>query len=175
MSVKAANLHPEKFGGLVLVDSGIRHPDEPIPDRPKMGGMQGKIYPDRDSALMRFRLQPPQPCENEYILQYIARNSLMPMDGGWAWKFDEDLLTTLTEVDRQPEDFQSLTVPLGVIFGANSELYSRQSLEYMQELVPQDFPFREIPNAQHHVFLDQPLAFVEALKDVCSQLPAKGQ
>jgi pimeloyl-ACP methyl ester carboxylesterase len=175
MAVKAANLHPEKFGGLVLVDSGIRHPDEPIPDRPKMGGMQGKIYPDRDSALMRFRLQPPQPCENEYILQYIARNSLMPMDGGWAWKFDEDLLTTLTEVDRQPEDFQSLTVPLGVIFGADSELYSQQSLEYMQELVPQDFPFREIPNAQHHVFLDQPLAFVEALKDVCSQLPAKGQ
>jgi pimeloyl-ACP methyl ester carboxylesterase len=45
----------------------------------------------------------------------------------------------------------------------------------MQELVPQDFPFWEIPNAQHHVFLDQPLAFVEALKDVCSQLPAKGQ
>ena len=110
-----------------------------------MGGMQGKIYPDRDSALMRFRLQPPQPCENEYILQYIARNSLMPMDGGWAWKFDEDLLTTLTEVDRKPEDFQSLTVPLGVIFGADSELYSRQSLEYMQQLVPQEFPFREMP------------------------------
>jgi len=173
MAVKAANLHPEKFGALVLVDSGIRHPDEPIADRPKMGGMQGKIYPDRDSALMRFRLQPPQPCENEYILQYIARNSLMPMDGGWAWKFDEDLLTTLTEVDRQPEDFQALTVPLGVIFGADSELYSSQSLEYMQELVPQDFPFREIANAQHHVFLDQPLAFVEALKELCTELPSK--
>jgi pimeloyl-ACP methyl ester carboxylesterase len=173
MAVKAANLHPEKFGGLILVDSGIRHPDEPIPDRPNMGGMQGKIYPDRDSALMRFRLQPPQPCENEYILQYIARNSLMPMDGGWAWKFDEDLFTTLTEVDRKPEDFQSLTVPLGVIFGADSELYSRQSLEYMQELVPQDFPFREIADAQHHVFLDQPLAFVDALKEVCEQLPPR--
>ena len=50
MAVKAANLHPEKFGGLILVDSGIRHPDEPIPDRPNMGGMQGKIYPDRDSV-----------------------------------------------------------------------------------------------------------------------------
>jgi pimeloyl-ACP methyl ester carboxylesterase len=174
MAVKAANLHPEKFGALVLVDSGIRHPDEPIPDRPKMGGMQGKVYPDRESALMRFRLQPPQPCENEYILQYIARNSLMPMDGGWAWKFDEDLLTTLTEVDRKPEDFQSLTVPLGVIFGADSELYTRQSLEYMQELVPQDFPVREISNAQHHVFLDQPLAFVEALKALCLELPPRG-
>ena len=60
-----------------------------------------------------------------------------------------------------------------MIFGADSELYSRQSLEYMQELVPQEFPFREIANAQHHVFLDQPLAFVEALKDVCNQLPTK--
>jgi pimeloyl-ACP methyl ester carboxylesterase len=95
------------------------------------------------------------------------------MDGGWAWKFDEDLLTTLTEVDRQPEDFQSLTVPLGVIFGADSELYSRQSLEYMQELVPQYFPFQEIADAQHHVFLDQPLAFVAALKEICQQLPPK--
>ncbi|GIS19295.1 MAG: hypothetical protein CM15mP120_12110 [Pseudomonadota bacterium] len=27
----------------------------------------------------------------------------MRVDGGWAWKFDEDLLTTLTEVERQPE------------------------------------------------------------------------
>ena len=81
MAVKAANIYPNRFRGLVLVDSGIRHPDDPIPDRPNMGGMQGKVYPDRDTALMRFRLQPPQPCENEYILQYIARNSLMRADG----------------------------------------------------------------------------------------------
>jgi pimeloyl-ACP methyl ester carboxylesterase len=63
---------------------------------------------------------------------------------------------------------------LGVIFGADSELYSRQSLEYMQELVPEDFPFQEIADAQHHVFLDQPLAFVAALKEICQQLPPKG-
>jgi hypothetical protein len=43
----------------------------------------------------------------------------------------------------------------------------------MQELVPQDFPFQEIADAQHHVFLDQPLAFVAALKEICQQLPPK--
>jgi pimeloyl-ACP methyl ester carboxylesterase len=132
--------------------------------------MQGKVYPDRETALMRFRLQPPQPCENEYILQYIARNSLMRVDGGWAWKFDEDLLTTLTEVERQPEDYTALTVPVGVIYGADSELFSRRTLEYMQELIPQDFPYVEIADAQHHVFLDQPQGFVKALKEMTPKL-----
>ena len=170
MAVKAANLYPDRFRALVLVDSGIRHPDDPIPDRPLMGGMRGKVYPDRDTALMRFRLQPPQPCENEYILQYIARNSLMRVDGGWAWKFDEDLLTTLTEVERQPEDYTALTVPVGVIYGADSELFSRRTLDYMQQLIPQDFPYEEVLEAQHHVFLDQPLAFIAALKTIIDKL-----
>ena len=170
MAVKAANIYRKRFRGLVLVDSGIRHPDDPIPDRPMMGGMRGKVYPDRETALMRFRLQPPQPCENEYILQYIARNSLMRVDGGWAWKFDEDLLTTLTEVERQPEDYTDLTVPVGVIYGADSELFSRRTLEYMQELIPQDFPYEEISQAQHHVFLDQPLAFIDSLQNIVDKL-----
>ncbi|HAL41303.1 MAG TPA: alpha/beta hydrolase [Gammaproteobacteria bacterium] len=170
MAVKAANLFPDRFGGLVLVDSGIRHPDDPAPDRGNMWGGQGKIYPDRETALVRFRLQPPQPCANDYILQYIARHSLMPMDGGWAWKFDEDLLTTLTETERQPEEYMSLTLPLGVIFGADSESFSHRMLGYMQELVPNEFPYREIADAQHHVFLDQPLAFVSALKELSAEL-----
>ena len=32
MSVKAANLYPDRFAALILIDSGIRHPDDPIPD-----------------------------------------------------------------------------------------------------------------------------------------------
>ena len=44
------------------------------------------------------------------------------------------------------------------------------SLEYMRELVPQDFPAVGIENAQHHVFLDQPLAFVDALREMVKNL-----
>ena len=169
MAVRAANKAPDRFKALVMVDSGIRHPDDPVPEQIWMSGARSKIYPDKEAALNRFRVQPPQPCDNDFLLQYIARNSLMPVDGGWTWKFDEDLLTSLTDAERKPEEFQALTTTLGVIFGADSELFSRRTLEYMQELIPEPFLIKEIANAQHHLFLDQPQAFVESLLEMCQK------
>lgn len=170
MAAKACNLTPERFGALLLVDSGIRHPDEPEPDRPLMGGGRAKVYPDRETAEARFRLFPPQPCDNDYILTYIAKHSLMRVDNGWAWKFDEELPLTLTGGERQPTDYSDLTLPVGIIYGALSESFTKRSLDYMLELLPGPVPVKEVAAARHHVFLDQPLAFVEALRSVAADL-----
>ena len=176
MAVRAASLFPERFRALVLVDSGIRHPDDPPPDRPTMMmGGNAKVYPDRATALGRFRLQPPQPCDNAYILEYIARHSLLPIDGGgWSWKFDDDLPATLKGGDRLPEDYRNLQLDLGLIYGGASELFSARTLEYMRELIPRPFPAEVIEDAQHHVFLDEPLAFVETLRKMLQDLAAGG-
>jgi pimeloyl-ACP methyl ester carboxylesterase len=40
----------------------------------------------------------------------------------------------------------------------------------MRQLVPQDFPAVALPDAQHHLFLDQPLAFVASLRDLLGNL-----
>ena len=170
MAVKAANRYPDRFGKLVLVDSGIRHPDEPEPERGGMMSGRAKVYPDRREAERRFRLQPPQDCANTYILEYIARQSLMPAEGGWAWKFDDDLPLTMVGVERTPEEYQNLTLPLGVIYGADSESFSERTLEYMRELVPNEFPAIRLEDAQHHVFLDQPLEFIRALREIIHRL-----
>ena len=170
MAVKAVNLTPSRYGALVLVDSGLRHPDEPEPDRPLMGGGRAKAYPDRETAEARFRLFPPQPCNNDYILQYIARHSLMPADGGWAWKFDEEMPLTLKGGEREPEDYQALAIPTGIIRGTLSELLTPRSFEYLRELIPGEVPVAEIEGARHHVFLDQPLAFVRELRRVVGEL-----
>jgi len=164
VAVRAVNAHRGRFGGLALVDSGIRHPDDPAPERPPFGG-RSVVYPDRDSACARFRLQPPQPCDNDYILQYIARQSLMPVEGGgWTWKFDEDLPSTMVDVARRPEDYQALDLPLGLIYGADSELFSERTLDYLRSLIGRDFPVTALDGARHHLFLDQPLAFIDALR-----------
>ena len=172
MAVKAANLFPDRFGGLILVDSGIRNPDDPPPEHlTMMMGGQAKIYPDKRTAIGRFRLQPPQPCENQYVMEYIARNSVMAVDGGgWSWKYDEDLSGTMKGGERQPEEYEALKLPFGLIYGADSELFSSSTLDYMRTLIPQEFPAVAVENAQHHVFLDQPLAFIEHLKTMLAEL-----
>ena len=171
MAAKAAKAFPERFGALVLVDSGIRAPDEPVPaEGPVMGGGRAKVYPNREVAEERFRLFPPQPCANRYILTYIARHSLMRVDGGWAWKFDEELPLTLKGGERYPEDYTGLMLPAGIVYGERSASCSKQTVAYTAELIPGDVPVVEVPDAQHHVFLDEPVVFVAALLDVTRTL-----
>ena len=166
MAVKAANLHPDRFGALVLVDSGIRHPDEPPSNQPQMGGGRPKVYPTGSPPKTGFRLYPPQPCENRYIMEYIARHSLLQVDGGWAWKFDEELPLTTKGTDRAPEDYTGIPIPMGIVYGAESKSFTASTLDYTLELIGRDVPVVAVENAQHHVFLDQPLAFIDALKQV---------
>lgn len=167
IAVKTINTAAQRFAGLVLVDSGIRHPDEPPLEYPLLNAA-ASIYPDKDAAIARFRLQPPQDCKNDYLLKYIARQSLRPEDGGWTWKFDEDLPDSLSGVERLADEYVFLGqidgFKLSVIYGQQSKLFSPRSLEYMRELIAFDFPSLAIAEAQHHVFLDQPLDFVAALR-----------
>ena len=155
----------DRFGGLVMADAGVRDPDEERDsDRPPMGG-RPVLYPDAETARNRFRLQPPQPCENEFLIQYIARHSVLNVDDGWSFKFDTDLLTSMTGVAHEDatRDLEALELPLAVLYGADSELFSGRTLAHMQRLAKREFEAVGLADARHHLFLDQPLAFVDAL------------
>ncbi len=164
VSVKAVNRFQDRFAGLVLVDSGIRPADDPPPERPGFGGSQ--VYPDRASAEARFRVQPPQEVRAAFTVRHIASQSLMPVDGGWAWKFDSDILTELSGAELGEAEFRALTLPVALIYGKQSAHCSQRMVDYMRELIPDPFSAHGIEDAGHHVFLDQPLEFVRELRDV---------
>ena len=91
----------------------------------------------------------------------------MPEDGGFVWKFDDDLRDSLQGFDDMESDFRALAVPLRLFYGANSALFTARSMEYMASLVPealQPVAITALENAQHHLFLDQPLAFIDILR-----------
>ena len=90
--------------------------------------------------------------------------------GGWAWKFDEDLPGTLKGGERYPEEYAGLSLPVGIIYGSDSELFSKETLNYMLSLIPGEVDVCAIEDAQHHVFLDQPLAFTQELADMIARL-----
>ena len=161
MSIRAVAGNPDRFKGLILLDSGVRHPDDVKPPEPERLA-RAKLYPTSEVARSRFRLQPPQQCEHQYIVDYIARNSVEYIDEGFGWKFDEEQRSRMKPYDDPEPDFKSISIPCALIYGADSEFFSANSAAYMKELLPH-LEVTELADAQHHLFLDQPLTFMETL------------
>ncbi len=163
MSIKAFSQNQDRFKGLILLDSGLKHPEDERPQEPERLG-RAKVYPTSDIARSRFRLQPAQQCENQFVVDYIARHSVEFIDDedGFGWKFDEEQRSRMTAYEDLKTDFQSITKPCALIYGADSEYFSDKSAAFMKELLPH-LEVTELADAQHHLFLDQPLTFMEKL------------
>ena len=59
-------------------------------------------------------------------------------------------------------DFKSIAIKCALIYGADSDSFSSKSAQYMKSLLP-DLEVTELADAQHHLFLDQPVAFIACL------------
>jgi pimeloyl-ACP methyl ester carboxylesterase len=185
----AAVRHPERMHAAIMVDTGFGPPPEelakrqaqmeavrniPTVDRPS------RVYPTLEAALNRFRLMPPQPAGNPYIADFIARRSLkrVPLaDGsgeGWTWRFDPNMWAKLDReltmaAQAAPTD---VSTPMVHIYGAKSRI-----VEHRKSGAPSPFPADlveiEIPDAHHHIMIDQPLALVAALRALLAAWPPK--
>ncbi len=165
----AAGVHADRIKGAVIVDSVI-HPPEKRWNGPPPRHRPNRVYPTLTEALARFRLAPPQACENLYIADFIARRSLKEAEGGWTWKFDPFFWTHFDRADLA-ELLPSVRAPLAMIWGERSKLVDQEALDYMFGLLPGEMPKIVIPDADHHVMIDQPLAFVAALRGLLAAWP----
>ena len=171
VTLQTGLLHCDRLRGIVLVDSAVRPPDYQWERDPRRSPIKPKrIYPTFEEALARFRLMPPQDCRNQYILDYIGRWSLMKVDTGWTWKFDDGLFRKMDfGLEAMHEALAQLRCRVGVIYGEDSYLFTQDIADYMFRVLDESVPFVGIPDAQHHVFLDQPLAFVSALRTLLAE------
>lgn len=165
MTMKFGAKYGDTIGGAAIVDSPIRSPEEEArnPHRPPLGRHK-RIYETFDQALARFRLMPEQPCDNAFIVEFIGRHSLAAAAGGWTWKFDQEVLGARRFGEPFREYLKAVSCRAALIFGEKSKLVSRETASYMSSLMGPEAPIVEVPEAQHHVMLDQPLAFVAALR-----------
>ncbi len=163
-------LYRERVAGIVLVDSAVRPPDFQWERDPRRSPVRPKrVYDDFSEAHGRFRLMPPQDCNNQYILDYIGKHSLKQTEGGWTWKFDDGLFGKMVFSENMAEGLAKIGCRVGVIYGQDSYLFSQEIADYMFKVLDESVPFVAIPEAQHHLFLDQPLAFVAALRTLLAE------
>ncbi len=169
VTLKTGLLFPDRLTGIVLADSAIRPPDFNWERDPRRAPVRPKrIYPDFDSALERFRLMPPQDCDNLYILDYIGRHSIKAVEGGYTWKFDDGLFRKF-QFGNMAEDLANLRCRVGVLYGESSYVFSQEIADFMFKTLGESVPFASVPEAQHHLFLDQPLAFIAALRTLLAE------
>jgi pimeloyl-ACP methyl ester carboxylesterase len=156
------------FDGVVIVDSGLRPPEDKW-DGPPRRARGNRAYASLEAALARFRLAPPQPCENHYIADYIARHSLKQVENeagvtGWIWKFDPSIMMNFEFKRMSTNMLENIDCRVAMMRGQDSVLVSDRIWDYMRAL-RDGMDMVSIPDAQHHVMLDQPLAFIEAIQD----------
>jgi len=170
ITLKTGLIYPQELSGIVLVDSAVRPPDFKWERDPRRSPIKPKrVYPTFEQAHERFRLMPPQDCKNQYILDYIGRHSLRQTDTGWTWKFDDGMFRKFEFGDNMHEELARLQCRVGVIYGEDSYLFSQDIADFMFKVLDESVPFIAIPEAQHHLFLDQPLAFVSALRALLAE------
>ncbi len=155
--------HADRLRGIIMVDSSIQPPEKRWKGPPPRAGFGNKVYETLTEALARFRLAPPQACENLYIADYIARRSLKEVDGGWTWKFDPAIWQRFSMPDLG-ELLTRIACPAALMWGERSNLMHDETLGYMIDQMPKDVLLVPLPDADHHVMIDQPLAFVAGLR-----------
>lgn len=126
-------------------------------------GRSHRVQSDLADALGRFRLDPPQPCDNLFVMDYLARMGLKQVEGGWSWRFDPKFLG-VTDWGDNWDDLKSVGTPFAVLRGARSMISGGEFARQVADAAPANTIFVDIPEAHHHVMIDQPMALVSTLR-----------
>ena len=98
----------------------------------------------------------------------------LKFEGGFTWKFDPFIWHEFELGDPSPL-LQRASCPVAVIWGDRSSLMPPEVVAYMRSLAPAGSPFLAIPDADHHVMIDQPLPFVAAVRGLLAGWPRGAQ
>lgn len=172
ISMRAAENYPEQIKALVIIDSPLifrRSDDAAEQHKPilptRIEFKSKKFYADATTALSRYHLIPTQPCANTFLVRHVAQHSIRQYAEGWSWKFDEGIYSNFKRTLRPPFDMEKIHCPLAYIYGGQSTLVPKSVVADIHLLLKNKGPIVEIPEAHHHIMLDEPLQLITRIKD----------
>jgi len=163
VAICAAAWHGRRLAGAIIIDALI--------DARPVWGLNRTVERWRPSQsqeemFARFRFMPEQPCAHPFIAHFIAAAGMcraVEPESGWIWRHDPKLLGTL-DFGETWDALSDPQCPLLLVRGALSTLTATPRFEGMQARAPRGTPVVCIPEAHHHVMVDQPLALVAAIQ-----------
>jgi len=154
---------PELVEHAIIVDSYVHFLDTPK-DRPNLTVNPRKLYATYEEAKARYRLTPPETSAPDYMIDYIAHHSIEQAEGGFRWRFADNLMLNLIEPDGAAM-LRQVRTPLTYLYGAQSRLGGTLPAKIVRHIDGARGPIA-VPEAHHHVMLDQPLALIAMLRGI---------
>jgi pimeloyl-ACP methyl ester carboxylesterase len=155
----------QRMAGAMIVDAPLRPREQREAreaERRRRKLQPTRVYWSVEEALGRFRFLPPQRCEHLYIVDHIARCSLREVEGGVSWRFDPFLFRDF-DYGHPYRELHEARCPVLLVRGGRSRLVTPELMAYALSKAPPGTRSAEVPDADHHVMVDQPLAFAELL------------
>lgn len=164
-SMGLAAWHPERVERLVIVDSRPSIPAERLGVMHHRGARALRT-PRRhltpESAVASFRLLPRETVADPALLAHVARAGIAEREGGWSYRFDP-----AANGSRKPHDMwphlSGIRAPTLIVRAGKSGVLTAEMAAAMRAAIP-DVRLVEVPDAYHHVTLDQPERFVRAVE-----------
>jgi pimeloyl-ACP methyl ester carboxylesterase len=162
VTIGTAARHGDAIAGAVVLDSPVTALDAEV-EAAASGGLFSRLrlYATRAEALARFRTVPEQDHYLPYVMAHVAEHSVRQVEGGWTWKYDPGIFVPPRAESR--ELLRGVTARMA-LFRSQHGLVTPDIGADMYELLGRVAPVVEIPEAGHHLMLDQPLLLVTALR-----------
>lgn len=156
--------HPGRVRALIVVDSTVRMAEERAAVLREVGARPGSRYSTRHEFLTHYRLRPAGTTAAPEIIRHLAeRGGRQLPDGRWTHKFDRHVYSQRNGLDGVPY-WSRVTVPALLVKGGRSHRITPTILAEVRDLCAH-IEFAEVPESDHHVFLDNPSGFERVVKE----------
>lgn len=153
--------HSSTLAALVVVDMGPRLQHNRRTQL--LSRVPTPVYRDADDLFRRFRLLPEETRAEPHLLQHIARHGVRELEDG-RLTLKVDRATFVRQSHDIGDQLSHIACPTLLVRGAESLALSLETAQEMQSRCPA-LQVVEIATAGHHVFLDNPTDFLEAISN----------
>jgi pimeloyl-ACP methyl ester carboxylesterase len=157
-----AATYPGRMKKLVIVDTSINLSEERLSAMRSVGERGGSSYATRDDLVARYKLRPGNSLAPQEVVRHIGGHSARQFPDGWRHKFDRRVYAMRERMDGMP-CWDNIKVPSLLVRGGRSQRITPEIYAAVKARAPQ-VELVTVADADHHVTLDNPQGFVEAVR-----------
>ena len=161
---------PGRVSRLVLVDSTLQLTEGSVAKLRDVGARRGSKYATRAEFVSRYRLRPAGNTAAPEVIRHLAQESAREGDdGSWRHKFDRNVYAKRESVDGMPY-WDRIGIPTLLVKGDRSPRITLPLFAEVKARCPH-VELAEVAYSDHHVTLDNPAGFVEAVESFLARHP----